>query len=463
MQSITGAGEMAAAQLRDRRRNLASARLLDCLFAGHAGSFSSTVGEAGRQAAHRLFAAAEVEANDLLSGHIAATRKRSAQAGGGRLLVLQDTTDFDYSGHHKTTGLGSVGRPPRCGMGLQAHAAVAATEDGLPLGVVDLEIWSRPVPEQSRSKDERNKIKKSKPTHQKESRKWLDCIKRVEQQIPEAVQLLFVQDREADMFELFAQKRRETTDLLVRAAQPRRVQTIDEEGAASQQRGLFDAAASAPLLGQVSVEVPASQSRMARTVALQVRAQRILLLPPQTTAGTAWSPVPLWLVSASEIGAPEGEPALSWTLLSTLAADTFEAACRLIGFYARRWLIERLHFILKSGLNAEGLRFDDAHSLANGLALYYIAAWRLLYLTHLARIRPNDLASTCFEATELEVLTLLSREPVNTLNAAVTAIARLGGYRPSKKGGPPGVKTLWLGLRKLEAMAEGFSLARSVT
>ncbi len=462
--NITGAGEMAGAQLKDRRRNAAAARLLDRLFTQHCGSFSSTVGEAGRQAAHRLFESEEIAPNALLSGHVQATCARMRLEPGKRVLILQDTTDFDYSNHRKTAGLGSIGQSPRWGRGLQSHGALAASESGIPLGVVDLYVWSRPIPEKAMPKAQRHKIKKSKPTCEKESQKWLDCLGRVEKQIQVPNPLLFVQDREADMFELFLQPRRVETDLLVRAAQPRLVEIATEEGEAAEVLKLFDAAKAAPLLGQTTVEVPACQTRKARTALLEVRARRILLRPPASTPKElGWMPQPLWLIWATETNAPEGVAALSWTLLSTIAAETFEAACTMIGYYAKRWLIERLHFALKSGLNAEGVRFDDAHSLQNALSLYYIVAWRLLYLTYLARAKPLEPASSSFMSVELEVLGLLWGQQVETIREAVSAIARLGGYRPSNKGGPPGVKTLWLGLRKLEAMVKGFMLARAVT
>jgi len=73
-----------------------------------------------------------------------------------------------------------------------------------------------------------------------------------------------------------------------------------------------------------------------------------------------------------EAAPPEGMTAVDWTLISTIPAPDFAGAWRLVACYTLCWLIERLHFVLKSGLDAEKLRLDDAHSLQNALALYYL-------------------------------------------------------------------------------------------
>lgn len=110
-------------------------------------------------------------------------------------------------------------------------------------------------------------------------------------------------------------------------------------------------------------------------------------------------------------------------------------------------------------MNAEGLRFDDADSLANALALYYIVAWRLLHLTYLARIDPVQPARNSLAQIEIDILCQVEGKPVATIAQAVVAIAKLGGYTYYRNAAAPGVKLLWLGLRKLEGMVAGYRLA----
>jgi hypothetical protein len=362
------------------------------------------------------------------------------------------------------------------GSGLQAHGALAVTEAGLPLGVVGLEIWARDFPDQSLAKEERRKAQKSKPVAEKESRKWLDCMASVQASLPADLNLLFIQDREADMFELFEAPRRAGTELLVRAAQPRRVQVLSEEArdsevvqahlaspaGVSHVSTVFDAVRSSRVLGEVSVEVSATPTRKARTAVLEVRACPVLLCAPASRlASQGRTPRAVWLVSAREAEPPAEGLRVDWTLLSTIPAPTFEAACRLVTFYTCRWLIERLHFVLKSGLKVEELRLDDAHSLKNALALHYMVAWRLMHLTYLARTEPEQPASQSLEPIELEVLSLMEGKALPTIAMAVTAIAKLGGYSVTPRAGPPGLKVLWQGLRRLEAIVEGYLLAHN--
>ena len=80
-------------------------------------------------------------------------------------------------------------------------------------------------------------------------------------------------------------------------------------------------------------------------------------------------------------------------------------------------------------------------------------------MTHIARTAPDTPASVILDETELAVLKQLTGKPVNTAAEAIIAIAKSVGFAHYKNGPPPGVKTIWLRLRKIEAMAEGWKLA----
>jgi hypothetical protein len=463
MVTVSGFTEMSGALLLDRRRNVSAARLFDRLVIDHEGSFSRCVGNAGRQAGQRLFAAEQIKPADMLSGHVAACgeRFRLLKAPDDYLLILQDTTDFDYSGHKKTTGLGSIGQGLSLGTGLQSHGALAVSPSGLPLGVVHLDLWARHCEPQGLTKAQKHQINQSKPIQEKESLKWLTCLRHVQTLFPPEVKLLFVQDREADMFELFEEPRRAGMQLLVRATQPRGVQIISLDPAqANTPSTVFVAVRSAAVLGQVAVKVSAKRGQSARNAVLDVRVCPVLLqAPTHRKADQNRTAQPVWLISAREVAPPAGEKPVDWTLITTIATASCEEACQILTYYQRRWLIERLHYVLKSGLHAENLRFDDAASLANGLALYYIVAWRLLHLTYLARLAPDQAASHSLEPLEIQILCQIEAKPIVTISEAVLAIAKIGGYRGYPSAAPPGAKTIWLGLRKLEGIVTGYLLA----
>jgi len=463
MSTVSGFTEMSCASLFDGRRNKCVASLFDSLLVNHTGSFSAAVGEAGRQAAHRLFAGKNLKPVDMLSGHVLACKERvlNLRQKDEYILIPQDTTEANFTSLRKTTGLGSIGRGTGSGKGLEAHSALAMLENGMPLGVVHLAIWARKPVVVGRTGKEKAKAKIKKPTSEKESQKWLDCVKHVQTLFPPEVKLLFIQDREADIFDLFLEPRRAGTDLLVRAAQARRVQTkTDDPDGGAVISTLFKTVRATEVHGTTTVTVSATATRKERTAVLEIRSYPVLLRAPAShRVNPDRTPQPVWLVSAREANPPPGAVRVDWTLISTIPASTFEDACRIVTYYSRRWLIERLHYVLKSGMNAEGLRFDDADSLANALALYYMVAWRLLHITYTARIDPAQPARESLEQIDIDILSQIEGKSIVTISQAVVAIAKLGGYTYYRNAAAPGVKLLWLGLRKLEGIVTGYRLA----
>ena len=68
-----------------------------------------------------------------------ATRDRIE--GQPRILILQDTTSFDFSHHPQTEGLGPLDNAV-C-QGFFAHTSLATTPEGVPLGVLAQQTWVR--------------------------------------------------------------------------------------------------------------------------------------------------------------------------------------------------------------------------------------------------------------------------------------------------------------------------------
>jgi hypothetical protein len=446
--------EMSDATIRDPRRVKSLVRICASLAARPGLSFSAACGPALRQAAHRLFEHQQTTAAKLLHGHVQQTAARCSDY--PLVIAIQDTTTLEYAGLKATVGLGPI-NDAETARGLFAHTVFAVAPDGMPLGLLGLQQWVRDPKTQGKTRDRRKK-----PPEEKESHKWRLGLQAVEAALPAQQPVLLIQDREGDVFDFLAAPRGPNTQLLVRASQPRVVELPVAAGEAAGPRGtLFDFAASAPVVASTTARLGRKTRQPAREARLEVRATALMVRPP-ARRGVPQVPQRLWVVQARESEPPEGEEAVEWVLLTTMELPDAKTACQAVGYYALRWGIERLHFTVKSGCQAERLQFDDATSIQHALALYFVVAWRLLYLTHLARTEPERPAHDLLATEELAVLTQAEGKPVTTAQAAVRAVAKLGGHETYRNAPEPGVKRLWLGLRRLEAMVEGWRLARAM-
>jgi hypothetical protein len=131
------------------------------------------------------------------------------------VLAIQDTTDLNYTSHPQTSGLGFINQTSQQGM--KVHSCFVVSGTGAPLGVLHQACWSR-----KQAKGKRQQRRKT-PIANQESYRWLKEVKAAEQGLPDSVHCVHVGDREADIFELFAQSRADRSDLLMRATHNRKV------------------------------------------------------------------------------------------------------------------------------------------------------------------------------------------------------------------------------------------------
>jgi hypothetical protein len=452
MESKWAQAEMKGAVVWDPRCRRSLATMVERLSQHPEESFSKACGPAARQAAHRIFEHPSSTPEGLLQGHFAQTARRCEEH--PLVLAVQDSTEFDFTSHKATADLGPLGQGFT--RGLMGHSVLAVSPEGLPLGLLHLAVWARDPAQRGQKR-----ARKQRPTREKESQKWLDGLAGTEAALPPEQPVLVVADREADVFAYLAAARRPNTDLLVRAGQPRLVTVArpDAEGG-EEHASLLLVAKSAPVVGFMTVRVPRRPGRPEHEVTLQVRATAGQIQPPRhRQAGEPNTPQAVSILCATEVEPPAGEAPIEWILVTTRAATSAEAACQMVRYYARRWVIERWHYTLKSGCRVERLQIDDAASLKNALAVYGVVAWRLLWMTHLARVAPEQPATAVVDLAERVVLEEATGRPVGTVREAVRAIAKLGGFAGTPAMGEPGVKSLWLGWRQLEAMVAGYRLA----
>lgn len=361
-----------------------------------------------------------------------------------RILAVQDTSEYNFNHHPSTTGLGPLDNAQV--KGFFAHSSLAVSPEGLPLGLLGQEVWVR--------KETGGSPASNRSIAEKESYKWIKALHESRRDIPASVQLVQVSDQESDLYEYLVEPRADNVELLVRSYQTR--ETVDD------QKEVRSKLRTSRVRGKVEVEVRKTADRPGRIATCQVYYQAVKIRPPRQRPGLPpdLKPVTLSAVLIREMKPPEGVEGLEWLLLTTLDVFNFDQACEIIRYYTLRWLVERFHFVLKSGCALEDRQFRQADRLQRFLALANIVAWRLLWLTYLGRGHPDLPCTVAFEAYEWQALysyihktAIFPKEPPS-LQQVTLWLARLGGFLGRKGDGDPGVKVLWRGWQRLFDIAQ---------
>lgn len=413
------------------------------------------------QAAYRFFKNPRVNLPTLLRPHVEATVARVREH--PVVLAVQDSTSLNYTAHPATTDLGPINTSKDRGVGIWMHDTMAFTPEGVPLGLLDVQCWTRD-PDDVGKKHRRASL----PIEEKESMKWLRSYRAVAQAqaLCPDTRLVSTGDREADLYELFADAQNHPggPQLLVRAERTRHRKVKDAQSVGNvDQVHLWHELERKPIAGHQEVYIPRRQGRQARTAKLAVRYAHVTLKPPR---GKGLKPVTLWAVSAKEVDYPRNVKRVEWMLLTTVTADTFERACERVGWYARRWGIEVYHRTVKSGCKIEDRRLGGADRLEACLAIDLVVAWRVYQLTQQGRETPDipcDVYLSEEEWVALHAYVTRTPPPAQppSLRDAVRMVAKLGGFLGRKRDGEPGTTTMWRGLERLADITAGYWLGRS--
>lgn len=400
------------------------------------------------KAAYRFFENERVETNKIREGFFEKTIERANNF--QEVLAISDSTSLVYSSHEKLEGKGVL-RNFRAS-GLIAHSCFIATPDEEVLGLTYQKCWGRKPEDYGK-----RKLRETRDIKEKESYNWLESFNQTQDYLEEHPHVIFVGDRGADILALFNLPKKQNFDLLIRACFNRRIE--------NDKKKLFEHLETARILGYQEIEVTNPKTKKARKIKLEIRASRVTISSKNQLKKKKLRNVDINTISAKEVGGDSASnEKIHWRLLTTLPVENLENAIKCITFYKTRWLIERYHFVLKSGCKIEKLQLRDSTKIDRALALYSIAAWRLMYLTYLARVKPDHPCTIALEEDEWKALCCYvnkTRKPPKkplTIKEAVTQVAKIGGFQGRKNDGPPGMKTVWLGLSVLSHITESYRL-----
>jgi len=408
------------------------------------------------QAAYRLFNSEHVTLEKILDAHAEQTQRRIAKH--PLVLVLQDTTELDLTTkRHKNKDVGPLNYKNR--QGFLLHPSIVVTPEGLQLGTIQVKTWARDGESLGRSNPERKKI----PFEEKESVRWRDgyeASRAMAEGCP-GTMVVNVADRESDIFEYLVEAtndRPENARFVIRATQNRATTEPDVEAGGRCFVKLRDRMEATNPCGEAMINVPKRDKREARTTTLEIRTTTLELKPPLARQSTL-RPVTVGVVWAKEKDPPEGEAEpIEWLLFTDLPADGLDAALLVLEYYAARWQIEVFFRVLKSGCKVEELEFHSFETFGPCLMVYMVVSWRVLNLMMLGRECPDlPCDSVLTQAEWQSAWQIIRHEPppreCPSLGEMILIIASFGGHLGRKCDGPPGPKSLWIGLQRVTDFA----------
>lgn len=359
-----------------------------------------------------------------------------ARADRQQLLIIHDSSTISYN-DLEAEGLGYIDNA--AGKGIFCHSSLAATTTGIPLSLLNQIIWSREPSELGKSVK-----RKQKPFEQKESYKWYKGIESANNLLGQGIVKIHIGDRDADIYELFFTEPEENSELLIRARHNRKIAEGSE---------LWQHISTEKVAAEEVIMIPDRTGKRKKQVRVQLRYKEVEILCPAQKAGKLYESVALTAIEIRQKG--NHKDGIHWKLLTTLPISNAEEAKQCMRWYSYRWLIERFHYVLKSGCAIESLQLKKAESLMKATALYSLAAFNIMQLTYQSRETPDVSCEVLLTGQQWQALYMLKNKTKKlpgkppTLQQATRWLAQLGGYMARKSDGPPGLKTVWLGYESL--------------
>ncbi len=415
------------------------------------------MGDSFRQSIANTFSRKDMNEEKMLSGHLLETQTRSALSEGKYLLIAQDTTHYNYTGHKSMKGLGIIQQKT---LGILQHNVLVMNELGTPLGIIAQKYWSRSNDIITTSKPYTKKATQQATQQEspKESQKWFEGLTAVNTHLQEVDKIkVLIQDREADIYDFFKAERGKKVELITRIFQNRNFSLSEAEKIFSLKT---IAGIEEHLITHDQKTITIQRNNKDVKVTLSVKSTLVTILNKDDKQQPSING--MTLVIAEEINPLSEKEKICWYLLTSLPVENSEDAFRVLTFYGFRWRIERLHFTLKSGAyNVEKLQFDDIQTIINALTFYSVASWKLLVISYLVKEDKEHTPEVVFDKQEIEILKHLSQKETLTLKQAILILAKLVGFVPSKKQPMPGIKILSEALDRFHYVKIGFKGAKN--
>ena len=389
----------------------------------------------GAKAFYRLLGNDKFDMGKLAEASRIATIRRME----GTVLLIEDTTDVNLNGHKKTDGLGYSSENIR---GIKLHNCIAVKPEGLPLGLVAQYYETRSEAKSALTKED----KAARPIEEKESYRWIKMLDESTADIPEDIHIVTICDREGDFYELYAQAQALGEDFVIRITHDRVTETNEK---------VFSQIRRTSAAQQVTVNIPRDSRRNipAHQAEMEVAYCTVYIKKPKNvTDDTVPDAIKMNIVRITEVNAENSQEAIEWILATSLPLKSAADAMTIVEYYIQRWKIERFHFVLKSGCNAEKIQQRTYEKIKPVLLIYSVIAMFIMSVTYIGRVLPDTTCDVFFDTDEWQILyrivnkTKIPPPEPYSMADAVKYLGQLGGYKRAPTDGPPGLKVIWEGL-----------------
>ena len=410
------------------------------------------ISSADMEGAYRFIRNEHIKAEDIAEAgfHVTAQEALEHQT----LLALEDTTSLSYSHRSIRDDLGHSNHGNRHRAMFVHSTLLFAPQTQSVVGLIEQQRWTRDI-----AKRGQRRQYAIRPYKEKESYKWELASRHLAERLGDKMSdVISVCDREADLFEYLTYKCEHQQRFLVRSMQSR---CIEED-----ENRLYSYASTLVSAGEKELKVPQKGGRKAQSVRLDIKYAPVTLKSPANKKQL--NDIPLYYVGCIEKG--DNDEKLAWHLLTSEPVTNKEEALKIVSYYEQRWLIEDFHKVWKSeGTQVEQLRMQSKDNLERLSVILAFIATRLLQLRFMNE--SETLSKTSCESVlkgkvwklmwlKVEGKKLPSEAP--DISWAYRGIARLGGWKDTKRTSRASIKSLWQGWLRLQTILEGYELSKSL-
>ena len=393
--------------------------------------------------AYDFFSNPKVRWRNLLKSHQDNTIERIRELQDRYIYLIQDSTFYNYTNHKAKIDIGNIGKQGRfTQFGFLQHTSLCISANDLPIGILELDFIGY---------DDNKKYAAHREGFQDiASSRWRRFLSEDMTKLNKTnKEIILLCDREADFFEFLDDLYASNCKFVIRCKWDRPT----GKSARAYKDKFSELLHNKTPLGHISLETinPSTHEEVQKIFYLKTL-EEVLVPPVHRGAGHPQNK--LAPITINVVEAYDGEN--KWLLLTNLPVHTIEDATFVVESYKKRWHIESLHKVLKTAYKADQVYLHSSReAIQNLLTIINIAAYQTYWLIHQARKQEEIPANRYFSIKEIEALSIylfkkeIDYKQITSLQAVYYQIAELGGYKNKNNKHPPGILTIYRGIKKL--------------